>query len=276
MTIKVAVFPIGYLWDFDLNQVVTNLNKISKRFEVIIEPPVRNIGNADLYGFGYSFKRLFSLFPKRNDFLIQIGITAVPIENNYYGYYEEGTNKIIGTLFEMDEVLERAGTTREEYVSQTILTAILWHQYHDNLSDSEYMNLFHDDTRGCLFDFCGNKLDLAIGLRAKRIDSICRGKLIEGNVSEYLVEDIEEALNRMKTPSFWQSIEEGLKIPIFSFVLGGLILGLFINVISSLLLGDFNTASDYYAIIILPSIAVILIIANYIRILLKSKKRNYV
>ena len=275
MTIKVAISPIGYLWDFDLNKVVDNLNRVSKRFEISIEPPVRNIGKADLYGFGYSFKRLFSLFPKQNEFSIQIGITAVPIENNYYGYYEEGTNKIIGTLFEMDEVLERANTTREDYVSQTILTAILWHQYHNNPSNSDYMDLFHDDTRGCLFDFCGNKLDLVTGLKAKRIDSICRGKLIEGNVSEYLVEDIEEALNRMKTPSFWQSVQEGMKIPLFSFVLGGLILGLFINVISSLILGDFNSSTDYYTILILPTVALILIIANYIRVVRQSKKRIY-
>jgi hypothetical protein len=249
MIIKVAVFPLGYLWDFDLNKVVNNLNRASKRFETGIESPVRNIGNADLFGFGYSFKRLFSLFPQQTEYVIQIGITAVPIENNYYGYYEEGTNKIICTLFEMDEVCERAYTTREKYVSQAILTAILWNQYHNSQPDSDYMDLFHDDTRGCLFDFCGNKLDLVTGLRAKRIDSICRGKLIEGNVSEYLVEDVEEALNRMKTPSFWQSLHEGMKIPLFSFLLGGLIFGLLINVTSSLILGDFNSSTDYYTIL---------------------------
>lgn len=276
MTLKVAVFPLGYLWDFDLNKVVSNLNKVSKRFEIVIESPVRNIGNADLYGFGYSFKRLFSLFSQQSKDAIQIGITAVPIENNYYGYYEEDTNKIICSLFEMDEVCAKAYTTREDYVSQAILTAILWNQYHNNQPDSDYMDLFHDDTRGCLFDFCGNKLDLVTGLRAKRIDSICRGKLVEANVSEYIIDDVEEALNQLRTPSFLQSIEEGMKIPWFSFLLGGLILGLLINVTSSLLLGDFNSSTDYYVIGILLATALILVIANYVRVLRKSKKRNYV
>jgi len=276
MKIKVAVFPLGYLWDFDLDKVVGNLNKLSKNFEVAIESPVRNIGNADLYGFGYSFDRLFSLFPKLSVDTIQIGITAVPIENNYYGYYEEETNKIICTLFEMDEVCEKAFVTREDYVSQAILTAILWNQYNKRQPHSEYMDIFHDDVRGCLFDFCGNKLDLVTGLKAKRIDPICRGRLIEANVSETVVEEVEEALNKMRTPSFLQSIEEGMKSPFFSFMLGGLVLGLLINVTSSLLLGDFDSSTDYYAVIILPTIALILVITNYVRVLRRSKKRNYI
>jgi len=276
MTLKVVVFPLGYLWDFDLDKIISSLNKVSKSFEISIGSPVRNIGNADLYGFGYSFERLFSLFPKQNADTIQIGITTVPIENNYYGYYEEGTKKMVGTLFEMDEVCERAFTTREGYVSQAILTAILWNQYSENRPNSDNTDLFHDDVRGCLFDFCGNKLDLATGLRAKRIDPICRGKLIEANVSENIVDEVEEVLNKMRTPSFLQSIEEGMKSPFFSFLLGGLVLGLLINVTSSLLLGDFNSSTDYYAIAILPAIALILVIANYVRILRRSKKRNYV
>lgn len=275
MKLRIIVFPLGYLWGLELNKIVNKLNKVSKSFEISIGEPIRNIGNADLYGFGYSYKRLFSFFPKQGAETIQIGITSVPIEGNYFGNYEDGTNNIVCTLFEMDEVCEKADTTREEYVSQAILTAILWHQYKKSQPNAHHLDLFHDDVRGCLFDFCGNKLDLVTGLRAKQVDPICRGKLIGANVSENVVEEVEKALNRMRTPSFLQSIVEGMKIPLFSFLLGGLVLGLLISVTSSLLLGDFNSPMDYYTIAILSVIALFLVIGNFFLALRRSKKRNY-
>jgi hypothetical protein len=276
MVLKVAIFPLGYLWDFDINMVASTIHKFAKSFEISIESPVRNIGNADLYEFGFSFERLFQLFPTRSQYTLQIGITSVPIENNDYGYYEKGKNNVLCTLFGMEEVCERAQIPYEEYVIQAILTAILWHQYHNIAPDSHYMDLFHDDARGCLFDFCGNKLDLVTGLRAKRIDSICKGRLVENNVSENLIEEVEEILDQLKKPSFLQSIQEGMRIPVFSFLLGGVIISLAVNSLTSLVLGDFDSSTDYYVILGLVGIAGLLIMGNYLRVIRQSKKRNYV
>jgi hypothetical protein len=111
-----------------------------------------------------------------------------------------------------------------------------------------------------------------VGLQACLIDPICKGKLVEANVPESLVNQAERVLNRIRTPTFLKSLEKGLQKPLFSFLLGGLLFGLVINVLSSLALGDFDSPSDYYVVAILLLLMFLLILGNYLQMRMSSKK----
>ena len=63
----------------------------------------------------------------------------------------------------------------------------------------------------------------------------------------------------------------GLKNPIFSFLFGGISIGIFINVLTTVALEKIGSASKYYVVVALLSIIIILVVGNYIWILYRNK-----
>lgn len=269
--LSVDLFLLGYVWNVDLKTVARLLSGSPEVIRANVRDPIRNIGDPDLHGMGYSFSKLFSLFSLANEETFRIGITAAPIEDNFFTKYQE-PNSILVTLFQTEEFCEESGRTKEEYLAHTILSQLLWAHYKARRPSAKYKDLFHKATRGCLFDSCYNKADIVIGLYACQIDPMCQGKLVEANVPESLVTGVERILNRIKTPSFLKAFQTGLQNPLFSFALGGLVFGLIINVLSSLVLGEFDSASDYYTAVLLLALAAFLVIGNYLKFLIASRR----
>ena len=215
--LSVDLFLLGYVWDVDLKTVARLLSGSSKVISTNVKDPIRNIGEPDLYGMGYSFSRLFRLFPTADKGTFRVGITAAPIEDNFFTKYQM-TNSILVTLFQADEFCEKSGRTKEEYLAYMILCQLLWAQYKTRKPSADYNDLFHEATRGCLFDFCHNKPDIVIGLRVCQIDPMCKGKLVEANVPESLVGEAERILSCIRTPSFPKTFQMGLQNSLFSFI----------------------------------------------------------
>ena len=270
--LTLRIFMLGYIWEVNLNDVAKLLAS-SRTIKTSVEDAIRNIGEPEIHGVGYSYDRLFGLYPTSRNETIRVGITTAPIQDNFFAN-NNGRDAILVTLFQADEFCEKSGRTKEEYLAHTILCQLLWIQYKSRNPSADYSDLFHEDTRGCIFDFCYNKTDIAIGLRVCQIDPICKGKLVEGNIPETLVNDAERILKRMRTPTFMKSIQVSIQNPIFSFLLGGLILGLAVNVFSSLALGEFNTKSDYFVALFLLFLAIAMVVGNYIKILVSSKNKS--
>jgi hypothetical protein len=269
--VTLRLFALGYVWDVDLKQVAKLLNSSTHVIKAEIEDSIRNIGEPDLYGMGYSYLCLFGVFPQSAKNTVRVGITTAPIENNFFTK-TNGVDAILVSIFQIDEFCEKSGRTKEEYLTHTILCQVLWIQYKARKTSADYGDLFHEATRGCIFDFCYNKADIVVGLRTCQIDPMCKGKLVEANVPESLVSDAELILERLRTPTFLKALQMGLQNPAFSFLLGGLVFGLVVNVLSSLALGEFDSVSDYYIVALLLLLAIALITGNYIRVLTASKR----
>jgi cobalamin biosynthesis protein CobD/CbiB len=89
-------------------------------------------------------------------------------------------------------------------------------------SGPSWHDLAHIEVRGCLFDFVSSKPDKVNKLRRGHIDQQCRDKLITTGVESDLLTAVEKVLRRIQVPTLAQSFADGLKRPVFSFVLGGL------------------------------------------------------
>lgn len=163
---------------------------------------------------------------------------------------------MIITIFEADSLIENAERTIEEYVVCQILTSILTSNYFKRSGIEPSERLLHDDCRGCLFDFCGNKSEVVRGLQKLDIDTQCRGILIEGNVPEENIDAVLSVLKYIKRPSLNKTMYS-IKINPYLTMIFGIGVGIMVNIISKILL---DKKSNYIAItlILLCTLGIIL------------------
>ncbi len=100
-----------------------------------------------------------------NDMII--ALTSRPLSNNYFSLTNRDYSKAVITTDQSELYVPQF--TIEEYLQEEILSTALLMQ--------AKMNIGHYDTRGCLFDFCENKADIAIKLYTGSICSDCRARL---------------------------------------------------------------------------------------------------
>jgi len=268
--VKVIIFKLGYTADLDLNRVAKFINS-SKTIRITVGEPLQNIGSPDLYRIGYSIAHLSRLFPTEEERdSLRFGIISAPLELNYFSHTFDYNNIVI-SLHLSDEVCERAEVTKEQYVAYTILRQGMWAIYGKAKGTLDKSILFHNDTRGCLFDYCWNKLDIVAGLHCCWIDDICRGNMVEANISYSLIKDIENLLGKIRTPTLLDSFISALKRPFFSFIFGGVVIGALVNILSTVVLNGSNNPHDYYVLGSLLSLALLMITGNYIWMLNKRK-----
>ena len=163
--LEMYIFKLGYVYDVNLQKVAKLLNISQQTLYVTVGDPVRNIGTPDdMGGFAYS-DNIFALFPQVRNGTIRVGITSSPIQNNFFSRVK-GNNSVIISLSQCDELCQRAGKTKEEYIAQGIVTRLLWLLFRDTFPDKD---IYHDDTRGCIFDFCAQKQEKTYKLKARMI-----------------------------------------------------------------------------------------------------------
>jgi hypothetical protein len=272
MTLELIIFKLGYVGDLDLNRVANLINVNSKAIQAKVGDPVHNIETPDVYGFAYSRASLFKLYPKINN-TVKIGVVISPIEGNFYSITNDKDCVLI-TRYQTDEVCEKAGRTFEEYVGLSVVMEVLWLQYKSQIPEAGYNDLFHEQTRGCIFDFAGHKPDKVHKLKTCQIDTICRGQFVSANVSESTLKTFEKILENIKRPNFIGALVRSMQHPIFSFVFGGLVFGLIINTVTSMLLGDFDSTADYYVFGILLSLPIVMAIGNYVLALIENTRKD--
>lgn len=271
LSIEIIIFKLGFVGDIDLNRIVRLVSISPEIIKVRISDPIPNLGDPDIHGLGYSDECLFSLFPRRGENVIRAGIILAPIQGNFFTR-TKNYDSIIISLFQRQEICNEAGRTLEESIALALTTEILSLQFLACKSEASYLDLFHQDTRGCIFDFVGHKPDMVYKLRAAQIDTICKGKLVEANVPETIVKTTEQILARIRKPSFLDTFRMGLQNSTFSFFFGGLFVSLVVNLLSSLFLEEFDSATDFYVLGALLLLIVAMVIGNYVWILHKSRK----
>jgi hypothetical protein len=109
-------------------------------------------------------------------------------------------------------------------------------------------------------------------LKRGHIELRCKAKLIEANVPESIVLNAEKILRRARRTTFIDSFIAGLKNPFFSFLFGGISVGIFINFVTSIALEKLGTSSKYYVLIGLLLLIVILAVGNYLWLLVRNRE----
>lgn len=269
---RVHLFELGYSGDLDLKATAILINSCQREISVNVIAARRSIGEPDIDTFAYRSETLFSHFPEREPGEVYVGVTLAPLQGNYYtlsGLYThwEDDSMVIITLHESQEVSEKAGRTKEEYVAQTLVTELLVRQYRRKQPEER---LHHESTKGCIFDFTRHKPDKEHQLRSGSICEACAVVLDRADVSSSLVSAVTSVLARIQKPSLSRSLTLGLQRPLFSFLLGTVLGGLVINLFSAILTGQARDA-------ILPLIVLLVLVAgligwNYVRLRMRSPR----
>ncbi len=203
---EVNIIRLGHP-QVNINKAIRIINNSQTRYHLSFRDSIPNLTNSDLDNYAYSDKKLFSLLvPYINNTDLTIGITSVPIEDNWFLRPNDDRTAFIITIFEVDSIIDKTKRSLEDYFVYQTLICILTSEYLKRSGIEPSKRLLHDDCKGCLFDFCGNKDDICRGLLKLFIDDQCKGILIEGNVPEENINASLAVLRYMKKPNFRKMI----------------------------------------------------------------------
>lgn len=99
---------------------------------------------------------------------MRIVFTEYGLEDRWFTHWHQDQRTAVVSLHQWDKVSELPATA---FVARTIVKA--WMR---TLSPSfDPYQMLHEETRGCLFDFCGQKSDINCGLRSGTVCRECNG-----------------------------------------------------------------------------------------------------
>jgi hypothetical protein len=259
---EVSIHSLGYTY-LNIPKLCKLLNSAQNYYKFTPATKITNIGNPDLADYGYSATALHNLAkPHLQDQSIAALFTSVPIEGNFY---TKTINRkiIIATLYQSEELLEKSGRTIEEYAALTISQELLSFEF-QRVTGRQWHDLFHQDPRGCLFDFVGVKSQKIGKLINFSICEGCLGVLVQSNVSVDVLASIRKILESVVKPSIRKAISESITKPGLSFIYGGIVFGSVVNLGSTLLFNQSAlTRAQYRAIVSIASWIILFPIAVY-------------
>ncbi|HKR13471.1 MAG TPA: hypothetical protein VJT15_15510 [Pyrinomonadaceae bacterium] len=257
-----SIHSLGYTY-LNIPKLCKLLNSAQRYHKFIPATKITNIGPPDLADYGYSVTALHnSAKPHLQDHSIAALFTSVPIEGNFYAKTID-RKIIIATLHQLEELLEKSGRTIEEYAALTICQELLSFEF-QRVSGKQWYDLFHQDPRGCIFDFVGVKSQKIGKLINFSLCEGCLGVLVQSNVSADVLTSIRRILESVVRPSIRKAISECVTKPGWSFIYGGIVLGSVVNLGATLLLNQAAlTRAQYWAIVTVASWIILFPLAIY-------------
>jgi hypothetical protein len=253
---EVNIIRLGHP-QLNINKAIQVINNSQNRYHLSHKDSIPNLGNSDLHDYAFSDDKLFNLLaPHINTTDLTIGITSVLLEDNWFLRPNQERTAFIITIFEVDSIIEKIRRTLEDYFVYQILICVLTSEYLKRSGIEPSERLLHDDCKGCLFDFCGNKDDICRGLVKLYIDDRCKGILIEGNVPEENIDASLAVLKYMKKPNIRKIIYSIKENPFLSFFIG-IGSGVLVNLISEQVF-PINKISLNITLVLLPFFGVFL------------------
>lgn len=127
-------------------------------------------------------------------------ITEKPFDDNWFSH-EETQYAIIST-FDWEEHF--APPSLKAYLVYQMAQAAL--SFEGDLNEKMEMRMVHDSAEGCMFDFCGHKLDIKLGMIAGNICPQCRAVLVRYGINEKALDAIERMLAFVRTEAIGKPI----------------------------------------------------------------------
>lgn len=217
--IKIHIGIIGYL-PFEFSRKKISRWK-SELFEVVkIDEYNICSKRSDTGDWGYTDSLLNRELPKRGAEDIFIGITYVPIQNNYYARRLED-NRIIVSLFGIHKGISNNNIPTENLLLRVMYSAILVFSQEQNMSPALQgrLELLHDDTRGCIFDMAGNKSDVIYSLNKPQLCNGCIKHLQDSKVSNNTIAIVNKELKRIKKGRYYVIESFVKRKPILSIII---------------------------------------------------------
>jgi hypothetical protein len=253
---NVSVFSAG-LGRVEISRLCRFLNSVPGPFRFQAEAPLARLGDPDLHGYGYSDAAFLRLLEnRRDDRDVAVIITGVPIEDNFFTR-SIGERLIVTTFYQSDELLQLSGRTVEEYAAMAICAELVSIVF-QSASGEHWLRLFHQDPRGCLFDFSGIKSQKLAKLTACSICDECLGTLDKHNVDGKVKAYAGGLLGKIRRPSIRTAMQMCVTAPGLSFVYGGLLVGCAVNLYSTFVMTQAPIGSTQRNALLIAGAAVLL------------------
>jgi hypothetical protein len=113
---------------------------------------------------------------------------------------------------------------------------------------------------GCIFDFAGIKRDIIRKVREAKIERVCQSKMDVANVAKSLVQACQSILKQIRKTSLIDSAKIALKDPIAGFLLGGVIVSAFLEIIDQA-----YPLARLYSAVALAAVLIVFVLSIYYR-----------
>jgi hypothetical protein len=234
--IRIKLGIIGYL-PFEFNRK-TLKNWKSNVFEIVDEIDDFHFTNdSDILDWSFSDKLLSKELPIKYDGDFFVGITYVPIEDNFYSRRLDN-NRLVLSYFEIYQVLKTENIPVENFLLRTLYASCLVYLRNEQSipESTDWLGYTHDDTRGCLFDMNGNKIDVIFSLDPPTICDDCINKIRIDKVPDSSTNLIKKEIKRIKKGLFYKITQFVREKPILSIFLSA-VFGILISLTASVIYG---------------------------------------
>lgn len=234
--VRIKLVTIGYLpHDFHLEKIIQWNSKV---FQLV--------GNVENYALRRDSDRedwqcsdsliceIVSSLPAKTDSLdFFVTLVNVPIENDWYTRLFDNNNIVI-TLHEIKGILNNANIPLENVVLRLLYTyALLFRQFGNRIPRlEEGVSCFHEETRGCLYDFTPDKNDLPASCDTPQICDACQERLRTYSVSNNEIEHTHKEIRGIKKDFYFSILDFVKKHPILSIIISS-VYAVLLNVIAS-------------------------------------------
>lgn len=217
----------------------------SKLFTVIpdIEEYIVN-SKSDTFRWEYSDKNLLENLPslekikansKESDINFVMYVTNIPLECNYFSRILS-LNQFIISTHEIKKILDQAEVPLENFIiAMLYVYSLMFISSSGKLSMDYEWELAHNDSRGCIFNQCGNKEEIIETCVQPHLCETCKSHFLTRQVSADQIKSINVELKRLNRPLFYRIKHFIKNKPILTLLISALF-AICINIISSLLI----------------------------------------
>lgn len=162
---------------------------------------------------------------------IAIGIIAYSFVDNFI-IHRLGAKRVVISLHGINDLLSRDSISIDNFVLKHIYEVLALKLLLGDIDNDEVHSIVHKDTRGCLFDFDGDKQDVIYNTEKPKLCEACKSEFKRRQIDANIMGDFERELKRINKPMV-QRIELFIKkYPLSSLLTTGIV-AIVLNVIAS-------------------------------------------
>lgn len=230
--VQIKLGIIGYL-PFPFNQKKI-LKWQSDIFEIIdISEHDIIAQRSDKDGWIYSDELLDTKLPLKGEEDIFIGVTYIPLENNWYSRILKN-NRLIISYYGLHRLIVDNNIPIENLILRLLYAASIALISKTDIPTAKEgrIDLIHDDTRACIFDMNGIIGDVIYSLDRPQLCNSCINMLKNKNVDKKIITQINQELKKIKKDRY-RRIELFIKahplISIIITIISGIIISMAAN-----------------------------------------------
>lgn len=226
---KVEIVQMGPLPPaLNLRRVARTANKVQEHFQLVVGDPINHLGQPNHDG-EYKVADLALLLEMRrhqNSAEFEIGVTDSPLFWGLFSGVDSASNNIVISVAPVAALLSNVNKTLAAYVLVEIAAQLLTADYRrqTNLSvEPEICALpWHEETRSCVFDYCGNPPHTLKKLMSPSLCPLCKATLESANIRGSVIRACRNIVKKAVYAEFRNVLAGVLSDPINRAVFGGL------------------------------------------------------